>query len=75
MTQNRTWLAVRTTGQFRAGHMYTKEQLGVLGRMAIHGGFLVEVTQAPQSPAEPRKRAGRGRTKEAAADGEQGRTE
>lgn len=81
MADTRTvWFVVRTTGQFRQGHSYTKDQLGVLGRMAAQRGFLVPIEQAapakaPQSPVEPRKRAGRGGTKGAVADAEQGRAE
>lgn len=69
------WFAVRTTGHFRQGHSYTRDQLGILGRMAVQRGFLVPVEQpaeAPESPVKPRKRAARGSTKEATPDGEQG---
>ena len=35
------WYATRDVGQFRNGHAYTREQLGVLGRMARKAGLLV----------------------------------
>lgn len=40
------WLATRTVGPFRLGHVYTREQLGVTGRMAAMVGFLTP-TDAP----------------------------
>lgn len=42
------WLAVRTVGTFRRGRMYTSDQLGVLGRMAVKCGHIVRADDIPE---------------------------
>lgn len=42
------WLAVRTVGTFRRGHMYTSDQLGVLGRMAVKCGHIIRADDIPE---------------------------
>jgi hypothetical protein len=58
------WYANRTNGKFQAGRFYTKDQLGVTGRMAVKAGFLTPMEQsvpkkkpakAPQGVARPRR--------------------
>jgi len=78
-TENQiVWHAVKTAGKFRRGQNYTKDQLGVLGRMAVKAGVLVPITQetrrvvttaadGTQRAVRPRSRARRGQTK--GADG------
>lgn len=61
-----TWYATRTSGKFQEGRFYTKDELGVLGRMAIYVGILVPMAQpkprarkaASPAVARPRKRRG-----------------
>lgn len=72
------WLAVRTVGTFRRGMMYTSQQLGVLGRMAVTCGHIIRaddiptrVVTAPQKATRPRN-ARRGTPTKAVTDGEQG---
>lgn len=74
------WYAVKTSGAFQAGRTYTKEQLGVLGRMAARAGYLVKVEQstpkqrvtvAPARAIRPRSVARRGAGKDK-GDGEAG---
>lgn len=69
------WMAVNHVGKFRKGEIYTSEQLGVLGRMAVYSGHLIpHVEELPS--ARPRKKAGQSvRRKRGWADGEPGGTE
>lgn len=56
------WFCVRTTGTFRRGNTYTSKQLGVLGRMAVKGGFLIRADDVPdRQVVKTRQRAGRKR--------------
>jgi len=83
MTETKTvWYATKTAGKFRRGHNYTKEQLGVLGRMAVKAGVLVPIASetrraivptvdGTQRAVRPRSRARRGLTK-GVEDGEAG---
>lgn len=41
-----TWYATKTAGMFRRGQHYRRDQLGVLGRMAIKAGVLIPVEEA-----------------------------
>lgn len=62
----KVWYATRTSGKFQEGRFYTKDELGVLGRMAAHVGILVPMEQpepkarkaASRATAKPRKRRG-----------------
>lgn len=63
MMATQTWYAARTCGQFQEGRFYSREELGVMGRMAAHAGFLVPIEQVMPTPtgkvaAKPRKRRG-----------------
>lgn len=64
------WMAVNHVGKFRKGEIYTSEQLGVLGRMAVYSGHLIpHVEQMPS--ARPRKKPSQSvRRKKGWADGE-----
>lgn len=71
------WLAVRTVGVFRRGHMYTTEQLGVLGRMAVKCGHIIRADDIPERVVTGENKATRPRSVRRAkvkevADGEQG---
>lgn len=72
------WLAVRTVGSFRRGRMYTSEQLGVVGRMAVKSGHIVRADDVPervvtgQNQATRPRGARRGRVKEAGSGVEAG---
>lgn len=46
MTTTTVWYATKTSGKFQEGRFYTKEELGVLGRMAAHVGILVPMEQS-----------------------------
>lgn len=46
MTEKIVWYAAQTAGQFRQGQTYTKDQLGVLGRMAVKAGVLIPYEEA-----------------------------
>lgn len=71
----KTWIAVSHVGKFRKGHIYTTEQLGVLGRMAAHSGHLIPHVEVMPS-ARPRKKPTQTqRKKRGWADGEPGGTE
>ena len=41
------WYATKTNGRFQAGRTYSKDQLGVLGRMAIQAGYLIPADPPP----------------------------
>jgi hypothetical protein len=49
-----SWIAVKHVGNFRRGHIYTAQQLGVLGRMAVKAGLLVPAPEEPKPKAKPK---------------------
>lgn len=55
------WIAINHVGAFRRGHIYTRSQLGVLGRMAALSGHLIPyaepepVARAARKPGRPKK--------------------
>lgn len=62
-----TYVAVNHVGKFRRGQLYTTEQLGVLGRMAVASGHL-----KPYVEADRPKKAAPQRRKKGLTNGEQG---
>lgn len=62
------WIAVNHVGTFRKGVVYSSEQLGVLGRMAVYSGHLIPYVEELPS-GRPRKTAARKKRK-GWADGE-----
>lgn len=72
---SQSWIAVSHVGAFRKGHIYTSEQLGVLGRMAAYSGHLIPYVEQMPS-ARPRKKPTQTqRRKRGWADGEPGGSE
>lgn len=53
------WYATAHAGKFRRGQVYVREQLGVLGRMAVKAGILIPYEQAV--PVTRKKGARRGK--------------
>lgn len=66
------WIAVKHVGKFRRGHIYTTEQLGVLGRMAVKAGVLIPAPETPKpKPKQVRRKPNQSqRRKKGWADGE-----
>lgn len=82
MTEKKiVYYATQTSGMFRKGHSYAKEQLGVIGRMALRAGHLIPVEEATkrvrtgaQSAVRPRS-ARRGTQTKGGGDGVAGAVE
>jgi hypothetical protein len=66
MTQ--VWYATVNAGKFRRGQVYVREQLGVLGRMAVQSGVLIPYEQAV--PVTRKKGARRGKAGTEAGGGQ-----
>lgn len=64
-----SYLALRHVGKFRRGFIYTSEQLGVLGRMAVKSGHLIPAPEPSKKPVR-KKPAQSQRRKRGWADGE-----
>lgn len=72
----RRWYATRTVGAFKWGHYYDSAQLGVVGRMAVKAGLIIDAgpavihtEKAPKKAVRPRKSRAKVSTK-GWADGE-----
>lgn len=58
----KVWYATAHSGKFRRGQVYVREQLGVLGRMAVQAGILVPYEQAVPVTRKKGVRRGKART-------------
>lgn len=72
---SKSWIAVSHVGKFRKGHIYTSDQLGVLGRMAAHTGHLIPYVEELPSSRPRKKPTQTQRRKRGWADGEPGAVE